>query len=153
MCDCEHLEQSINKLADRVTGYADSLQMAPTDNWEYSAPVFVGGVTGSYKVRAPFMGDCQFTITSAITGHTAAAAFAVILVSPYPRTSNVGMLATSQSYAENSPLDGIVISLPDTMTIPFSPFWYNVGSDSLVYVLVTFDVIAGVNLQFRQKRK
>lgn len=151
MCDCEKLQDSIDHLAKQVTGWTDALQMAPTNDWEYSEPMFVGGITGDYKVSAPFRGECQFSVCSVTAANPAAPAFARFIISPNLQRP-ILMTAAGQSYTDNSPLYGIVLVIGTGSTIPLTHHWYDVGVDSLVYVSIVCDVVAGVNFQFRQKR-
>lgn len=156
MCkDCKETndatKQTLMSLQNTVKGLANALQYAPTENYEYGDPQWVGGVKGVYAVRAPFQGDCQFHVESATAGATAS----LVIVSPFRLQNAPDLVGTNQSsYSENSSFPGVVLQVPASTTVTVIGTWYNVvDSENCVYVLITAaSNAAGANIQFRQKR-
>lgn len=158
MCDCENMQSSIDKLNvtlaglnQRVSGWADSLQMGAGNDWEYSLPLFVGGVAGVYALRSPFMGSSQWKIESASAGATASQ----VIVSPFRSgASGIDLTGASQSYSDVSPFVGSVLLVPASTTVQGPRGWYDVtNSEQAVYVTITCATNAAyATIQFRQKR-
>jgi hypothetical protein len=142
-------------LERHVASLVDALRIASTAEWDTSEPYFCGGLGSAggntYSCRSPFQGDCEFSVDIATGGGTAAQ----ILVASARRTSGVDFTGALVPGYNDGMQDALVINVPVNTTIPVDSQWYQIrNSENTVYVLVICATnAAGVNLQFRQKRK
>lgn len=152
---CEQCHDTLQKIAVMYENLADNWSPYPVDEWELSEPFFVGGAASNagilYSCRAPFQGPCQFMVDFATAGSTATH----LIVSTNPKRTGVDFTGNTVSAYQDSQMDGLILFAPPSQTVPISTSWYDVkNSENTVYVLVVANNnAAGVNIQFRQKRK
>jgi hypothetical protein len=149
------LVDALNIFNGHISSLADAWAMGSDEAYEYSEPFFIGGAastTGNlYSCRAPFQGPCQFMVDFATAGSTATH----IIVSSFPKRASVDFTGNIITSYQDSQMDALVIFAPQNQTVPISTSWYSVrNSENTVYVtVVANNNAAGVNIQFRQKRK
>jgi hypothetical protein len=155
MCTDEQLARQSEMLGNHIASLLDALKIGSDEAFEYSEPYFVGGLGSTagiqYHCRAPFQGDCEFWIDFASCGASAAQ----VVISMSPKTSGVDYTGLLVPAYNDGMMDGLVLNLPVSNTVPVDSGWYQVrNSENTVYVLIICNAnSAGVNMQFRQKRK
>lgn len=149
MCDqCKKHEHTIEKLIAHISGLTDSLYMGSNEPWEYSEPFLVGGPTGVYTLKAPFIGDCEYSVQQVSCGPNTGTI--QVGSSPYGSVVYTG----TQSFTEQG-IATISFAVPANNTIPtVTQFVPVVNSQNTLFVAVATTagsaLFAGVF--FRQKR-
>lgn len=144
-----YIAREVNKSNEHIASLVDALKISTDSCYEWSSPVCVGGPTGVYTVRAPFIGDCQYKVDIASCGATAAQ----VIVSSVVIKNAIDYVAAFGLDQING-LEGLAMNLPATNTVPIDSEWYNIrNSENTVYVnIFATSNAAFVNLVFRQKR-
>jgi hypothetical protein len=148
-------DDDLKRMVACVSTLMDAWGYATTESYELSEPFFVGGAastTGNlYSCRAPYQGPCQFMVDFGSAGQTATH----VMVSSNRKLSGVDFTGNLVSAYQDSQMDSLVLFLPANQTVPISTSWYDIrNSENTIYVLVVANNnAAGVNVQFRQKRK
>lgn len=138
------------EIRNHISSLINALRTGTQESFEYSEPLAVGGPTGQYICRAPFIGDCEFMVDVASAG----ASISQIIVSSIKHTTIIDYSSASQPYSELGAFDGLILSIPANTTVPVSSQWYSVR-DSSNSVFINVSAItnsAFVNICFRQKR-
>lgn len=157
MCtDCQQrLDHQAAYFQGHIASLNDALRVGSDEAWDTSEPFCVGGLGSAggniYTCRSPYVGDCEFCVDIGTCGATAAQ----VLVSSTRKNSGIDFTGLNVPGYNDSQMDGLVINLPASTTIPIDSQWYQVrNSENTVYVLVICATnSAVVNIQFRQKRK
>jgi hypothetical protein len=149
MCDlCKKYEHHIEHLQAHIAGLTDSLYMASNEPWEYSEPLLVGGGAGQYTLKAPFVGDCEYSVQQVSCGN--ATGTIQISSSPYLAVVYTG----TQSFSEQG-VAIISFAMTANLTIPtVTQFVPVVNSQNTLFCTVA--TAAGnalfAGIFFRQKR-
>lgn len=157
MCqDCEQkLQHQAAYFGGRIATLMDALKTGSEEPFEESEPFCVGGLGSSagiqYKCRAPFQGDCEFSVDFAEAG----ASTAQLVVSSSPKTSGADFTGLIIPGYQDSQMDALIVQALALTTTPVNSRWYQVrNSENTIYVLVICPQNAAfANIQFRQKRK
>lgn len=152
MCNCKTCNQKMYDMQVeifRLSGLVNSLQPGTKEDWEYSEPLGVGGAAGTFTLRAPFVGDCEYSVQQVSGGN----ATMQIMLSSHPIPMTVDYSSAAQGTAENSGLNGITSIIPANSTIPsvmvFVPLR---NSENILYGRVSGTAAAYATVIFRQKR-
>lgn len=133
----------------RLSGLVNSLQPGTKEDWEYSEPLGIGGAAGSFALRAPFTGDCEYSVQQVSGGN----ATMQIMLSSHPIPSAIDYTSAAQGTSENAGINGITSIIPANTTIPsvmvFVPLR---NSENILYGRVSGTAAAYATIIFRQKR-
>lgn len=149
MCDqCNLFKKHIEHLNVHIAGLTDALYMGTNEPWEYSEPFLVGGPTGQFTLKAPFIGDCEYSVQQVSCG---------------PNTGNI-QVGSSPSSAVNytgvssfseQGIAVISFTVPPNTTIPTTTqFVPVVNSQNTLFITVATTAGSALfaGIFFRQKR-
>ena len=149
---CDECKRQSAYYEGKIATLMDALKVGTDagDGYDYSEPFSVGGLSGNYTLRAPFVGDCEFSVVTVAAG----ASVGQLLVTTSQRQSDVDF--TSSQFAEGGELIGYIFRLLNNTSIPVtSPFSPVRNGENTLYIHVgmTAGNTAYVGIVFRQKRK
>lgn len=143
---CEECDDGYKSLVDALRTYHK-----PEEDWETSEPMAIGGPAGSYRVRSPYNGPCQYKIDYVSNG---AGNGSAVLSSRMYQSSPVAYAAADVGTGEYGALDGLPLFLQANTMVPVDSNWYDVrNSENTLYLIISsITGAAYISLQFRQRR-